>query len=205
MKGGMCLLRVNDAVYPELGNLFVPLRPAYDVVSVRIPNHVVWGKNILCAAVLFNALLVRRVLQILKRHREIVVDSGVQQIYRVINRFIIGTSAICIVLLLLQMFGGVDLRENFLVIHIMIAVGAAIIIGNVIYDRLKYPQNQENMFNKKELLILVVGILADIVAYYVKGNSSSLLFSLLAMLLYILFTGIKMMLRYPVADESQRP
>ena len=64
MKGGMCLLRGNDAVYPELGNLFVPLRPAYDVVSVRIPNHVVWGKNILCTAVLFNALLVRRVLQI---------------------------------------------------------------------------------------------------------------------------------------------
>ena len=84
------MLRVNDAVYPELGNLFVPLRPAYDVVSVRISNHVVWGKNILCAVVLFNALLVRRVLQILKRHRKIVVDSGVQQIYRVINRFIMG-------------------------------------------------------------------------------------------------------------------
>ena len=114
----------------------------------------------------------------------------------------IGTSAICIVLLLLQMFGGVDLREDLLVIHIMIAVGAAIIIGNVIYDRQKYPQNQENMFNKKELLILVVGILADIVAYYVKGNSSSLLFSLLAMLLYILFTGIKMMLRYAEQNKE---
>lgn len=121
---------------------------------------------------------------------------------RIFDWCCVGTSVICIVLLLLQMFGGVDLRENFLIIHTTIGVGAVIIIGNVIYDRLKYPQNQENVLNKKSSLILVVGVLADIVAFYVKGNSSGLLFSLLAMLLYILLTGVKMMLRY-VEQEKE--
>ena len=39
-------------------------------------------------------------------------------------------------------------------------------------------------------------MIADIAAFYIKGNSSGLLFSLLAFLLYIVFTGIATMFNY---------
>lgn len=115
---------------------------------------------------------------------------------RILDWCCVGTSVICIVLVLLQRFGGVDLRENFPVIHITLGVGAVIFLGDAIYDRLKYPGNRENLLSQKEPLILAVGVLADIVAFYVKGNSSSLLFTLIAMLVYCLVIGIKMMRSY---------
>lgn len=111
---------------------------------------------------------------------------------RILDGCCIGVSVICILQLLLQIFGGVDLRENFLVIHVTIAVGAALIIGNLIYDGVRY---RKEIVNKRMPIILVVGILMDLAFYYVKGNSSGLLFSLLAMLIYILFAGIHMMRR----------
>lgn len=121
---------------------------------------------------------------------------------RILDWCCIGTSVICIVELLLQVFWGVDLREDFLVIHTTIGVGAVVVIGNVIFDWLKYPQNPDSILNNRAYLILIAGILGDIVAFYRKGNSSSLLFSLLAMLIYILISGIKRMRRY-VEQEKQ--
>lgn len=44
--------------------------------------------------------------------------------------------------------------------------------------------------------ICAVGVIGDVVAFYVKGNSSGLLFSLLAFLLYIVFMGIATMFNY---------
>lgn len=121
---------------------------------------------------------------------------------RILDWCRIGTSVICLVLVLLQMFGGVDLRENLPVIHITLGAGAAIFIGSAVFDRLKYPGNRENVFSQKEPLILAVGVLADIVAFYVKGNSSGLLFTLLAMLIYSLMIGYAMMMGF-VQQEIQ--
>ena len=115
---------------------------------------------------------------------------------RILDWCCVGASVICIGELMLQIFWGVDLREILWVVHTTIAVGAVIVIGNVIYDWLKYPQNPESILNNRASLILVVGVLGDIAAFYGRGNSSGLLFSLLAMLICVLIAGIKRMQRY---------
>lgn len=114
----------------------------------------------------------------------------------ILDLYCIAVALVCIVQLLLQIFAGVDLRENLNIVHITIVIGAIIIIGNVIYDRVKFPGDKGGNVSTKATLILVVGALADIISFYMKGTSSGLLFSLTAMLIYIIFRGINMMLRY---------
>ena len=121
---------------------------------------------------------------------------------RILDGYCIAVAVTCIVQLLFQIIGGVDLRENFYIIHLVIGVGAVVFLGNVIYESVEYPQNQKERVSPKSAIILVAGVVADIVAFYVRGTSSGLLFSLLAMLSYILFTGAKMMFHY-ISQEKQ--
>ena len=120
----------------------------------------------------------------------------------IMDGYCIATASVCIVQTLLQVFGEMDLRESLSVTHLMIAAGSVILVGNVVYDRIKYPQNQQGAVSPKAALILIAGVLADIIAFYVRGTSSGLLFSLLAMLIYILLTGVNMMFRY-IEQEKQ--
>lgn len=116
--------------------------------------------------------------------------------YRILDGYCIGVSLICLVQLLLQFSGVLDLRDTLFVTHIVIAIGAVATIGSLIYERIKYPKQSEQLVGKKLPFICVVGVMADITAFYLKGNSSGLLFSLLAFLLYIVSMGIATMFHY---------
>lgn len=120
----------------------------------------------------------------------------------ILDWYCIAAALVCMMQLLLQIFGGVDLRENIYITHVIIAVGSIVFAGNVVYDRVKYPQNQNDTITQKAPLILVVGVLADIVAFYVKGSSSGLLFSLMGILIYIMIMGMSMMFHY-IEQEKQ--
>ena len=115
---------------------------------------------------------------------------------RILDVYCIAAALICLIQLLLQFFGILDLRETLFITHIVIAVGIVMTIGSVIYERKKYPRKPGMQVAKRLPLICLLGIMADVVAFYVKGNSSGLLFSLLAFLLYIVFTGIATMFNY---------
>ncbi len=131
------------------------------------------------------------------------VEGRVNKISRcILNTYCCLAAAICIVQLLLQIFKIMDLRENLFVTHIVIIVGVCIIIGNVAFDRIKYSGESRNRVGRKLPLICVVGVLADVVAFYVKKNSSGLLFSLLSFLLYIVFTGIATMYSYGEQEKQ---
>lgn len=114
----------------------------------------------------------------------------------VFNICCIATSLISLVQLLLQVFGIMDLRENLWVVHVMIGINILIIIANSIYDWKKYPQNHQKKRIRKLPIICVFGILADVFAFYIKGTSSGLLFSLLAFFLYVVFMGSSMIFKY---------
>ncbi len=114
---------------------------------------------------------------------------------RILDGYCIGASGICLIQLLLQLFGGVDLRDTLSVTHIVIAVGIIAAVGNALFIHIKYPQKQKRV-GKKLHLICLAGVMADIIAFYIKGNSSGLLFSLLAFLLYIVSIGIATMFQY---------
>ena len=119
----------------------------------------------------------------------------------IFNLCCIATSLISLVQLILQVLGIMDLRENLWVTHIVIGVGALVIIANIIYDLVKYPENHRKDLARKLPIVCVIGVLCDVVAFYVRGTSSGLLFSLLALLLYIVFMGISMMFKY---SEQER-
>lgn len=121
---------------------------------------------------------------------------------RMLDGYCIAAAVVCIVQLLFQIFGGVDLRENFYIIHLVIGFGVIVFVGNVIYDRIKYPQSQYGSVSPKVSLILVAGVVADVVAFYVRGTSSGLLFTLLAMLIYIIFIGANMVFHH-IRQEKQ--
>lgn len=119
----------------------------------------------------------------------------------VFNICCIATSLISLVQLILQILGIMDLRESLWVTHIVIGVVALIIIVNVIYDRVKYTKNHQKNLTRNLPIICVIGVLADVAAFYIRGTSSGLLFSLLALFLYIVFMGIAMMFKY---SEQER-
>lgn len=121
---------------------------------------------------------------------------------RMFDVYSIVIALLCMGQLFLQIFGVMDLRDNLLLTHVCIVVGAANIIGNVVYERLKYPENHKNRMERFLPLICVVGVLADVVSFYVKGTSSGLVFSLSAFLVYILCSGIHQMLQYSEQEKQ---
>lgn len=121
---------------------------------------------------------------------------------RLLDGYCIGTALICLLQLLLQIFGVLDLRDGLFITHIVIAVGGFWVIGNVIYERIRYPRQRTFLVGEKLPLICVVGALADAAAFYIKGNSSGLMFSLLAFLFYVVFMGIATIFNYTEQEKQ---
>ncbi|MGN0431577.1 MAG: sensor histidine kinase [Lachnospiraceae bacterium] len=115
---------------------------------------------------------------------------------RILDSYCIVAALICLVQLLLQIFGMIELRNTLFVTHIMIGVGAVIILGIVVYERVRYPQKSRRFIWNKLSFICVAGVIADVAAFYIKGNSSGLIFSLLAFVLYIVIMGIATLYNY---------
>lgn len=121
---------------------------------------------------------------------------------RVFDVYSIVIAFICMGQLLLQIFGVMDVRDNLLLTHVCIVLGAVIISGNVLYERIRYPENHKNRMGRFLPLICIVGVLADVICFYVRGTSSGLVFSLLAFLIYILCSGIHQMLQYSEQEKQ---
>lgn len=121
---------------------------------------------------------------------------------RILDWYCVAATSVCIVQLLLQVFGGIDLRQSLQLTHLMLAAGALIFVGNVVYDVVQFPQIRNASIARKAPLILVAGVLADNVVFYVRGTSSDLLFSLMAVILYVVIIGADMMFRY-IQQEKQ--
>lgn len=116
--------------------------------------------------------------------------------YCILNSCCIVSALSCLIQLVFQFSGKLDLRDMLFVTHIVIVADVVIAVGTLIYEWIRYPQKRRLLVGKKLPLICVAGVLADVVAFYIKGNSSGLLFSLLAFLLYIVFMGIATMYNY---------
>lgn len=102
--------------------------------------------------------------------------------------FCIVASVSCIVQTILQLLGVQDLRQMLPVTHVVVILIALIVTVCIVLD---FWGNSENGIQKHRLFSLFgLGALGDVVAYYVKGNSSGLLFTLSAFLIYVVINGI---------------
>lgn len=102
----------------------------------------------------------------------------------------------CVIQYVLQLAGIKDIREMLLITHVVIAAGVLLVIGTAIYERVAYPGRLKSMVGSKLPYICVAGVVADVAAFYVKGNSSGLLFTIFAFLLYIVIMGVATLFNY---------
>lgn len=119
---------------------------------------------------------------------------------RVLRWYCVGASAVCLILVGLQVLGGVDLRLNLQWIHFVICVGIAVLAGCVIHDMVRC--RRDHSVGMKAALLPAAGVLLDLASYYVRGTSSGLVFTLLAMLIYIAIMGTDLMI-HAVSYERQ--
>ena len=119
-----------------------------------------------------------------------------QKSRRILDSYCIGTTSLCLAQLLLQFLGIWDIRETLIVTHMAIGVGAVLAIGVVIYERIQFPKKTKLLLGNRLPLICLAGVLADVIAFYIKGNSSGLIYTLFAFLLYVVFMGISTIHNY---------
>lgn len=111
-------------------------------------------------------------------------------------------AAVCLIQIILQISQKADFRENLLVTHGMLLMGCVVMIGSILYEKIKCKKKENEHIGRKFSIICVTGVVADTIAYYVKGNSSGLIFTLSAFLCYIIFTGIAMLFDYMEQDKK---
>lgn len=115
---------------------------------------------------------------------------------RILDGYCIVTAALGLMELGLQFCGIFDLREVLLVIHLEIACGIGTALGCIVYEKIHKIYRPTVFSEKSFLMICAAGILADGAAFYIKGNSSGLIFSLLAFLIYIIYMCIVLLFDY---------
>lgn len=96
--------------------------------------------------------------------------------------------------ILLDLFNIMDLRQTLFVTHITIVILAIIAAVNLIFNILnfdikKLPFNLIPFF-------CIVGPVIDVIMFYANKSSSGLVFSLAGFLLYIVFSGIEILVHY---------
>ena len=121
--------------------------------------------------------------------------------YNTVSKRILDVCSICVlgvslVQLLLQITGVMDIREDLFLTHIMVVIGAMVILTNSIYYQWKNRGDDGKRTIGFLPFVCVAGGIADVAAFYIKGNSSGLFFTLAAFVLYTIISGIRMLLDY---------
>ena len=98
------------------------------------------------------------------------------------------TSAIALGVLCCQVFGFAEFKQTLFLSHIGIGLAVLTILGTVAFDRSTEKEPAPGSFGW--VILLILGVLTDIILFYVSGNSSKMFFTVTAFLIYlvILFT-----------------
>ncbi|MGN0413615.1 MAG: sensor histidine kinase [Lachnospiraceae bacterium] len=115
---------------------------------------------------------------------------------RLFRMYSIATMIVCLIQFFLQLTGMADLRDMLVVTHLVIAAGILVAIGAAVYERIKSPKEARIRKGFRLVYICVAGVILDVLAFYIKGNSSGLTFTLCAFLLYIVTMGIASIYKY---------
>lgn len=115
----------------------------------------------------------------------------------VLDCYCVAAALLCLTLCTLQLTGVLDLREGLTATLAMAGLGAAIVIGVILSDSRRRPAAAAAIpTGSPALCLLILGPMADIVAFFLRGNSAGLIFSLLAVLLAVILLGTRLISRY---------
>lgn len=112
---------------------------------------------------------------------------------KILQFYLIGMALMAVIQIELQLAGIRDLREMFIFTHGGIILGAVLLIGMIILGVVKGHDRSDE---KNYAWVLGIGILGDLILYYVKGSSSGLVMILSAILIYMLLETFKFLSKY---------
>jgi len=112
---------------------------------------------------------------------------------KTLQYYLIGMVLMAAIQIGIQLTGIKDLREMFVFTHGGIILGAILLIGTIIVGFVKGRGRSEK---KNYAWILGIGILGDLILYYVKDSSSGLIMILSAILIYMLLETFEFLSKY---------
>ena len=98
--------------------------------------------------------------------------------------------------LLLQLFGICDLRATLTVTHVLIGIGAALILGSYLHEVIILKKTQPKKRTFSFTLVILLGALIDLAIFYIYHDSSKLVYTLIAFVCYVLYAGLKFFIGY---------
>ncbi len=120
----------------------------------------------------------------------------------ILNVCIIGVTFVCMIQLLLQIFGVMEIRENLFITHIIIGcIGILILIDSII-SKIIENKNGKSKELGLTMVICVIGILVDMLHFYVSGTTVNLQFSLWALLICTIIAGIRIIHTYSAQSKQ---
>ncbi len=92
--------------------------------------------------------------------------------------------------LILQLGNVKEYRESLIISHVGVVCGILTVMIAGILAWIRERSNPRVRMSSVFLILCVLGATADLVSFYIKGSSASIIFMVLSFLLYILFVGI---------------
>lgn len=112
------------------------------------------------------------------------------------------SSAAAILQISLQLLGISDLRDTLTLTHSMIILGILTILLLLFLNRNKKNHVQRSIWERILPLICALGVLTDLFYYYIYGSSTSLIFSVSSVLIYITICGVMMIQGYIIQEKK---
>ena len=130
---------------------------------------------------------------------ECVKESFSKQVKIVCNVLSVSIALAGIIQIGLQFFGIADLRETLTVVHLGIILTLALILVCLIVQFIK-NKDDKKIFNP--IIFIVFGVGLDLLFYYIGSAYSGLVFSLLAISIYVLYEGGRFVIEYVEHKEQ---
>lgn len=109
---------------------------------------------------------------------------------------------VCVIQLLLHFFGIVELRETLFLTHIIIgAIGVLVIIDSII-SKIIENKNGKSQELGATMVVCMIGIILDMINFYVSGSSANLQCSLWALLICTIIAGVRIIHTYSAQSKQ---
>lgn len=101
----------------------------------------------------------------------------------------IGSSLVCIVIVILQLTGTADLRETLPLCHIMTALVIACLLVMLFWEAFHTKYSTKLKITIICCILCLLGTCLDMAIYYISGSSGNMFYCLMAFLIYVVLMG----------------
>lgn len=108
---------------------------------------------------------------------------------------------VAIVQVVAQLFRIMDIRETLIMTHTILIGSALLFLFESVKAMIRHEKADKNV-RGDYFIICVIGVLLDLIFYYISGDSQKLIFSVLSFTIYFTLTGIGLYKRYKEQEDE---